>query len=399
MKISVLLPTRNRLELLRQAVESVRDQDDEDWEVVISDNHSEQDIAGYIRSLGDERVRYLRTPRSLPVTENWNNALAAAEGDYVIMLGDDDALLKGYFTAMRRLISTFSTPDLIYHSALLYAYPSVLPDQPDGYLKPYGYAPFFRGARQPYLLGREPARALVDAAMDFRVLYGFNMQFVTVSRRIIQELQRDGPFYRSPFPDYYAMNMLFLRARQIVVEPRPCVAIGVSPKSYGFFYANRREQEGKAMLEGAGGAGGGQTKGALLPGSNINNGWLLAMEAVCDASTQASTLRPNLRRYRMLQLAYVHEGYFLEHTISREQLKELHSYMRPWERVAYGSAGWFAGLVSRRSSFLGRAVRDALRRALRQLPSWNPPNDPRRFENILEVYELSDPDSDPAIAV
>ena len=63
---------------------------------------------------------------------NWNNALAAAEGEYLIMLGDDDALLSNYFATIRRLVATFSQPDVIYHSAMLYAFPSVLPDAPEG---------------------------------------------------------------------------------------------------------------------------------------------------------------------------------------------------------------------------------------------------------------------------
>ena len=45
--ISVLLPTKNRLTYLRYAVESVRRQDYPHWEIVISDNHSEEDILGY----------------------------------------------------------------------------------------------------------------------------------------------------------------------------------------------------------------------------------------------------------------------------------------------------------------------------------------------------------------
>jgi glycosyltransferase involved in cell wall biosynthesis len=393
MKISVLLPTRNRLELLRHAVESVRRQDDANWEIVISDNHSEQDIAGYVSSLADERVRYLRTAESLPVTENWNSALAGAEGEYVIMLGDDDALLPGYFATVRRLAESFSAPDVIYHSAMLYAYPSVLPDAPDGYLKPYGYAPFLRDIKEPRLLEQRHAHELVNDAMDFRVRYGFNMQFVTVRRRIIEELQRAGPFYRSPFPDYYAMNMLFLQAREIVVEPRPCVVIGISSKSYGFFHANRREQEAKALLSGAPRRERGRQQPTLLPGSNINDGWLRAMEAVGDASGPPLELRPNLARYRRLQLAFVHQSYFLERSISRAQFEELLPHMRTWERLAYGGAGRLAGTLSRRSpNFLGRVLREALRRALGQLPAWNPPNDPRHFENILEVYERYDPD-------
>jgi Glycosyl transferase family 2 len=397
-KISVLLPTRNRLELMRHAVESVRRQSDEDWEIVISDNHSEEDIGGYVASLRDDRIRYLRTPGAVPVTDNWNNALAAAEGEYIIMLGDDDAILPGYFTTIRRLASEFSNPDVIYHSALLYAYPSVLPDAPEGYLKSYGYASFFGGARSPFVLDREVAQAMVQGAMSFRVLYGFNMQFATVSRRIVKQLQEDGgPFYRSPFPDYYAMNMLFLRAREIVIEPKPCVVIGVSPKSYGFFYANKRESEGKAMLAGA--ADGARTEDAdegLLPGSNINTGWLQAMRAVSAAKGGPGgppAMRPNLRRYRMLQLAYVHQGFFLEESVSRQALEETRTHMSRWERALYGGGGRLLRLLDRAlPSLVGRAIRDLLRRAQRQLPSWNPPSDPRRFENILEVCEAHEVD-------
>ena len=58
--VSVLLPTRNRLEFLRYALETVLRQDDGDWEIVVSDNDSEEDIAGHVAGLGDDRVRYVR---------------------------------------------------------------------------------------------------------------------------------------------------------------------------------------------------------------------------------------------------------------------------------------------------------------------------------------------------
>jgi len=100
MKISVLLPTRDRLDLLRHAVASVTCLDDPDWEIVISDNCSSGDVEGYVASLHDKRIHYLRTPKLLSITENWNNALEHSTGEYVLMLGDDDALLSGYFTTI-----------------------------------------------------------------------------------------------------------------------------------------------------------------------------------------------------------------------------------------------------------------------------------------------------------
>ena len=104
MRFSVLLPTHNRLEYLRLAIETVRRQDYPEWEIVVSDNASEQDVAGFVASLHDPRIRYLRTERFESVTANWNLALDASSGDYVVMLGDDDALMPGYLRRIDSLL-------------------------------------------------------------------------------------------------------------------------------------------------------------------------------------------------------------------------------------------------------------------------------------------------------
>src|SRR5688500_18436627 len=150
--VTVLLPTRNRLEFLRYAVETVLRQDDGDWEIVVSDNDSEEDIAGHVEGLRDDRVRYVCTPSFVPVTDNWNNALAHSTGRYVVMLGDDDGLMPGYVARLRELVERFAQPDVIYTSALIFAYPDVLPDEPEGYLQPYGYASFLRRKTKPFVL-------------------------------------------------------------------------------------------------------------------------------------------------------------------------------------------------------------------------------------------------------
>src|SRR6185436_12678649 len=111
----------------KYAVETVRRQNYANWEIIVSDNASEENIEGFIASLADSRIKYVRTEEFIPVTANWNNALAHATGDYIVMLGDDDGLLRDYFQSARRLIETFSYPELILTDALLYAYPGVVP--------------------------------------------------------------------------------------------------------------------------------------------------------------------------------------------------------------------------------------------------------------------------------
>ena len=277
MKFSVLLPTRNRLELLRYAIESVRRQSCSDWEIVVSDNDSSEDVAGYVASLGDSRIRYLRTPRFIPVTDNWNNALAHSSGDYVVMLGDDDCLLQGYFDRMAELVERFSEPDCIYADALQFAYPGVIPGRAKGFVQT-GYSDLLRGRTGPGLLSRAESLAAVRKSMSLRLSFSYNMQHALVSRRFIASLASHGSFYQSPYPDYYASNVILLAGKSVVVDPRAMVAIGISPKSFGFYYFNDRADEGTAFLNNLDtGPVAEAVRRKLLPGNPLIVSWYLAM--------------------------------------------------------------------------------------------------------------------------
>lgn len=392
--VSVLLPTRNRLEFLEQAIETVLRQDDGDWEIVVSDNDSEQDIAGHVAGLRDERIRYVRTDAFVAVTENWNNALVNARGRYVVMLGDDDGLLPGYVARLRELVARFENPDVVYSGAYIYAYPGVMPDDPEGYLQPYGYATFLKGRTQPFVLDPAVRRDLVAHAMHFRAKYGFNMQFSTVSRRLVEELAPRGPFFQSAFPDYYATNVAFLTARTVVIEPRPLVVIGVTPKSYGFFHARAQEDAGKAFL-------GAVTderarrrlEAVMLPGSNINAGWLSALESIWARYPDLVPAAPDHRRFRFLQATHAYEGCYLTGTVAPEELAALEERLRPWElRVARAVAGIARALGKDGRRPLPRRLSRTISRGLhwaftRQHVRWDPPKLRGRYRTLLDVYE------------
>ncbi|MEY2516190.1 MAG: hypothetical protein QOJ89_3548 [bacterium] len=392
--VSILLPTRNRVEYLRYAIQTVLRQDDGDWELVVSDNHSEEDVAGHVRSLGDERIRYVRTASFVPVTDNWNNALEHSRGRHVVMLGDDDGLMPGYVGAIRDLAARFADPDVIYQSAWLFSYPGVDPREPEGFLQAHGYAKFLRGADEPFVLDRASARKMVEHAMHFRLRYGFNMQFSTVSRRLVEELAPQGPFFQSAFPDYYATNVAFLTARRIAVTPQPLVMIGVTPKSYGFFHLNDQEQAGKAFLEAPGGER--RDRGlrlADMPGTNINTGWLSALEAIWERYGALVPARPDRQRFRVLQAVHVYEGHFMHATVAAEQVVALERHMRPWERV-------MARALVRACVLAGPRLPKRLRQAfhnvvhgglLGQFIAWDPPKVRGRYMTMLDVFERPPP--------
>jgi glycosyltransferase involved in cell wall biosynthesis len=335
MKFSVLLPTRNRLDLLSYAIETVRRQDYPNWEIIVSDNCSDQDIPGYVRSLCDDRIKYSRSPKLIPVTDNWNNALDLSSGDYIIMLGDDDGLMKGYFSTLREVIEKHDTPDLIYTSALLYAYPSVMPGFPDGFLLSYANKRIYRSASDPFWLEKSEAARLAQHSLNFRMRFEYNMQFSLVRKKFIEGMMKYGPFYQSPYPDYYASNAMMLKANRILVVPKPLVTIGISPKSFGFYYFNNLESKGNEFLQNVQSEVEPQLRSIVLPGTDMNTSWLLSMETLVKNFGGEFGIRANRNRYRFLQICAVYAKVILGRPEVASSLDEMRRKMTLLEHLLY----------------------------------------------------------------
>lgn len=304
-EFSVLLPTRNRVELLAQAIDTVRAQDEASWEIVVSDNASVDDVQGLVKDLDDPRIRYLRTDVPLPVTANWNRAADAATGRWVVMLGDDDGLPAGYMRAMLEACTMLGEPDLIYHGAYHFMAPGVVPGQVQGLMSDvtqvYG---MLHGRDKPAIIPPEEARAAARAALDMRALYAFNMQHFLFRRGFLERLRADAPVFRGPFPDFYTANLALLRADRVGVVPRPMTVIGITRKSYGYFHLNDSEAAGIDFL-------GNQDfredvapelRKRLLPGSMMNTLWLVSVALVRDALPDDPSLHLGVGRYRRLQI-------------------------------------------------------------------------------------------------
>jgi glycosyltransferase involved in cell wall biosynthesis len=88
MLFSVIIPTYNRQELLRQTLESVLAQRFTDFEVMVVDDGSTDGTVDYLRSFGD-RVRVI-TQQNRGAGAARNAGAAAAKGVYLAFLDSDD---------------------------------------------------------------------------------------------------------------------------------------------------------------------------------------------------------------------------------------------------------------------------------------------------------------------
>jgi hypothetical protein len=100
---AVVIPTRNRPRQLERAVASVRAQTLTDWELVVVDDASTEDVVGLLERLQDPRIRVERLAEHGERSAARNRGLALVTSPAVLFLDDDDELLP---RALQALVSS-----------------------------------------------------------------------------------------------------------------------------------------------------------------------------------------------------------------------------------------------------------------------------------------------------
>lgn len=268
-----MLPTRNGASLLEGCVRSVLAQEAEGFELVVSDNASDDGTREILAAFaGDPRLTVVRQDTVLSVTDNWDAALAACRGERILMIGDDDVLLPGAIARIFELLEAWDEPDCLAYEAFGFAFPGALaegsPARASERLFPYAEdfpvgpleAPFRRG--------------LVRDFFRFEFRFCPNLQTTVLSRAALARL-RAGVF-REPYPDFYALYALLLQpVRWVHVRDR-LVVVGISPKSFGRTLQREGSAEGRAYLGIDTGVEGG------LPGSDMINGMHRTLENLAE---------------------------------------------------------------------------------------------------------------------
>lgn len=88
--VSVIIPTYNRPEYLKQAIASAVSQTYQNIEIIVSDNCSPENPQALVESFEDPRIRFWRQPQNLGMIANQMHGFKMARGKYVASLHDDD---------------------------------------------------------------------------------------------------------------------------------------------------------------------------------------------------------------------------------------------------------------------------------------------------------------------
>ena len=106
--VSILTITRNRADLLKRCIESIRSQTFRDYEHVIVDGASTDNTEEVVRSYNDPRIVYIRLDTNLSRKETWNVAFSTYKGKYLSFLDDDDEYLSTKLEKQVKLMDSLS---------------------------------------------------------------------------------------------------------------------------------------------------------------------------------------------------------------------------------------------------------------------------------------------------
>lgn len=95
---SILIPTYDRAEMLRTAVESALRQTHRELEVLIGVDGGTPDVIRTAQSFTDPRVRVLVWTRNRGPYPVYEDLVKESKGDYILMFSDDDKLEPAFFT-------------------------------------------------------------------------------------------------------------------------------------------------------------------------------------------------------------------------------------------------------------------------------------------------------------
>ena len=90
--VSVCIPTYNREEYLKHALDSALNQTYSNIEIIISDNASGDNTVSLVKSFKDKRIRLIVQKKNIGMVPNWNACIKHAKGEFVKFIASDDLI-------------------------------------------------------------------------------------------------------------------------------------------------------------------------------------------------------------------------------------------------------------------------------------------------------------------
>lgn len=224
-KFTVIIPTRERCDVLKSSLKTCTTQDYDNLEIIVSDNFSQDETREVVESFKDSRIRYVNTGKRMNVSDNWEFALSHADGGYVMYVGDDDGLLPGALAELSEVIDLTGC-EIVSCQTAGYSWPGYIDESSRNILR----VPLRRS-----LVKRFSKKILTDVInfnrnpQELPALYRSFISYDVIKRA----MRESGRFFHSMNPDYYSGIALACVSESYYYSYKPYVISGASHHSAG----------------------------------------------------------------------------------------------------------------------------------------------------------------------
>ena len=241
-KYSIVIPTKNRAYYLKYAIKSVLSSPRQDIELVVSNNFSSDETSKILSEINDSRMRVVSPDIALPMASHYEFAISKARGDWITILGDDDAVMPYIFESLDKYILNYSNVDIISSARAYYFW--------EGCENIYGdlvvaYSSKFKDKI------RSTKNDLYKALLGLRNFTDMPQLYTTgiIKKSLYEEikLKCSGYFYHSIIPDVYSAVAICLARNSYLRIEEPLFWTGTSNKSLGI--SNRIYLDAKHLTE------------------------------------------------------------------------------------------------------------------------------------------------------
>lgn len=113
-KFSIIISTHNMGYCIQNAINSILMQTFQNYEVIVYDDASNDDTESVVKSITDNRVKYIYSTTNVGLGQARNNAFKESKGEYILYVDADDSLYDESSLAKIYDVIERENPDLAY---------------------------------------------------------------------------------------------------------------------------------------------------------------------------------------------------------------------------------------------------------------------------------------------
>jgi glycosyltransferase involved in cell wall biosynthesis len=107
--LTVAIPSYNGDNHLAETLQSILSQECPPFDLLVSDDRSEDETVAMVRSLAGDRARIVVNTERLGLARNWNQCMALSQTPWVSIFHQDDLMLPGHLASVNRGLSIVET--------------------------------------------------------------------------------------------------------------------------------------------------------------------------------------------------------------------------------------------------------------------------------------------------